>query len=499
VEAGVERLEALLRAARRRSFGQRLRDRWEFARCLVSFGRFALRRRIRRLTGRAGSGGPGEGTGPVPERSFLRNSVTTFLASLFGVGVGVVQSAIIARILMPEGKGELAAAVMIPQLAATLAPLGINWACTYHLGRRTFDREILIRSALTALLLVSAAGVVASLVAGQILRDSILAGVSRPAFLLALLTLPTSVTLLGLSGLFRGEMRIAEANRMDVARTMLMFLAILLFVAGVRLGAAGVILAQLVAEAVVAVRAFRRFGVPLVPLLRWDVIRSLTGYGLQIYSFSILLYLNYRFDLFLVRQRLDLAQTGLYATAVSLAEMLWMVPNSLGIVLFPSVARATGEERDRLALAVCRNSFWLMLLLCGSLAVGRHAALRVFFGAPFVAAAPALLAILPGILAMSVQQVLGSALSGRGRPLPVTLGAALGFGVNVVLNLLWIPRYGIVGASLASSVSYLLVAGVVLVAFLRISGHRWHEAFQLGREDWRRITGALGRLREAVA
>ena len=100
---------------------------------------------------------------------------------------------------------------------------------------------------------------------------------------------------------------------------------------------------------------------------------------------------------------------------------------------------------------------------------------------------------------MSIQLVLGSALSGRGRPLPVTVGAALAFVVNVVLNLLWIPRYGIVGASLASSVSYAVVTLVVIVAYLRITGSRLRDALVLRREDLAKLAGLLGRFREALA
>src|SRR5262249_59732073 len=123
----------------------------------------------------------------------------------------------------------------------------------------------------------------------------------------------------------------------------------------------------------------------------------------------------------LVRRQLALVQTGVYSAAGAVAEILWMVPTSLGIVMFPSVARSSGPDRDRLPLAVLRNSFWMMLTLCGILALGRNVVLETFFGDSFVPAGPALLAILPGILAMSIQQVLGSALSGRGHPLAVTL------------------------------------------------------------------------------
>ena len=69
---------------------------------------------------------------------------------------------------------------------------------------------------------------------------------------------------------------------------------------------------------------------------------------------------------------------------------------------------------------------------------------------------------------------------------------------NVALNLVWIPQYGIVGAALASSVSYTLVAVMVMVAYLRITGSRLSEVLLLKREDLQRCMGAFLRFKQVV-
>jgi len=142
---------------------------------------------------------------------------------------------------------------------------------------------------------------------------------------------------------------------------------------------------------------------------------------------------HYRIDLFLVHSFLDLEQTGLYATAVALGEMLWMVPQAMGRVLFPTVVRDRGTDRDRLTPIVCRHTFWIMVILCGVLALLRRPLVAIFFGREFLPSASALLALLPGILAMSIQEVVGTDLQGRGRPLAVTAAAGTGFVVNLAL------------------------------------------------------------------
>jgi O-antigen/teichoic acid export membrane protein/glycosyltransferase involved in cell wall biosynthesis len=501
IEAGLARLEEIYLGAERRAPLQRIRDGYEFGRSYLSFTLYRAQHKLRRLLTRRSSGlAPASDRSSGTEGGFLRNSATTFLTTIFCLGVGTVQAAVVARVLKPEGKGAYTAAMLLPLLFGTFLPLGINWASTYYVGRKAFDREALFRTMIAALILLGGAGMLLCLAAGLLLRGPLLEGVPASAFLLGILTIPTSIAILFLYGLFRGEMRISESNRMHASRAALMLLCTLFFLLVLGLGVAGVVLGQVSAETMVVVMAFRRLGgIAPRPLFRWDILRTLLGYGIQLYSFTILIYLNYRFDMFLVRSMLDLRQTGLYSTAVALAEMLWMVPNSMGVVLFPSVARSSGPERDHLTLAVCRNTLWIMLVLCGAVALGRNLIIHVFFGRQFLPAAPALLAILPGILAMSVQQVLGAHLGGRGHPLPGTLAAGLGFAANVVLNFLWIPRYGIVGASLASSISYTLVAVMVAVAFLRISRTRARDAFIPRKEDWSRIVGIFHRLKGAAA
>jgi O-antigen/teichoic acid export membrane protein len=500
VDSGAEQLEHLLAKQVPLGRAEKLRQRWELGRAVLSYLWFAGRRKLRRLL--LGSPGPSRATFEDSRStpSFARNSATTFLTGVFALGIGGLQVGITARVLGPTGKGALTAALLLPQLFAVLAPLGIDWASLYHLGKKTFSRDILVRTVFAALLMLGGTGIFACLGASYLMRDRLFDGVSLPAVWVAILTIPTQLAWLFLGGLYRGEMRIAEINLMDVCRSTLRFLLIISALLILRLDILGVILAQVIAETVMVLVAFRFLGgIQPRPLFRWDVFGKLLAFGLQVYSCSILLYLNYRVDLFLVRSKLDLYQTGLYSTAVTLAEILWMVPNALGTILFPSIASSSGEGRNALTLAICRSSFWMMAILCGLLALGRNLALRFVFGERFVEAGPALLALLPGILAMSLQFILGTALSGRGRPLPVTLGAALGFGANVILNLAWIPRYGILGASLASSVSYTLVTLVVLIAYLRISDSRLRDAILLRKEDLRRLAGAFGRLKEAVA
>jgi Na+-driven multidrug efflux pump len=75
--------------------------------------------------------------------------------------------------------------------------------------------------------------------------------------------------------------------------------------------------------------------------------------------------------------------------------------------------------------------------------------------------------------------------------------------VNVVANLVLIPQFGIVGAALASLVSYSTSAAIVLTVASRMSGQSVPSLVLPGREEVRvLVAGArrsLGRVRELAS
>jgi O-antigen/teichoic acid export membrane protein len=83
---------------------------------------------------------------------------------------------------------------------------------------------------------------------------------------------------------------------------------------------------------------------------------------------------------------------------------------------------------------------------------------------------PAFVAILPGVVSLSLSKVMTSYVAGRGRPGPISVAAAITLVVNVAFNFILIPQFGIVGASLASVASYSVMAAMMVVLASRMSG-----------------------------
>ena len=95
------------------------------------------------------------------------------------------------------------------------------------------------------------------------------------------------------------------------------------------------------------------------------------------------------------------------------------------------------------------------------------------------------------MLAFSVLAILKTDLQGRGMPGTISILTSCALAVNLALNWVLIPRFGIEGAAMSSSVAYVLALLLVYGAYRRVSGRGLRETFLFTREELRIIARFL--------
>ena len=110
--------------------------------------------------------------------------------------------------------------------------------------------------------------------------------------------------------------------------------------------------------------------------------------------------------------------------------------------------------------------------------------IKLFFGDSFLLSVIPLLILLPGILAFSIGGVLAADLAGRGKPQFAVFSSLLGLVSNVILNIIFIPVWGIAGAALASSIAYWLDTLVILFGFSIVSKISLKEVLIIKKQDF---------------
>jgi O-antigen/teichoic acid export membrane protein len=230
--------------------------------------------------------------------------------------------------------------------------------------------------------------------------------------------------------------------------------------------------------------------------------RRAGGYGVRAQLGNVLAYLGYRIDVLLVNAYLNAAAAGFYSVAIATAERAQAVGEAAATVLQPRIAsEPDAERRARLTPVVARTALWMTIVLAAALFVVARWLVVLLYSHRFEQAVRPMEILLLSMIPAALQRVFAADISGRGRPLLNTYVAAASLSVNVTLNVLLIPRYGMSGAAWASVASYSLAAVVACAIYLGISGNSLASVLVPRSDDavlLRRVAASLLRRRASV-
>jgi len=389
---------------------------------------------------------------------FTRHVSTTFGTQILSLAIALATGAITARWLGPQGKGMLGLAVLLPTMLSLFLSGGLGAANVYFAGSRRLEMPVLTANSVAFALLATIAG--AGIVIGLTLTgwlEKLVPGVPVWALLLAMLGLPTGLLTGYFSALLQGLRQITALNAVTLVQGAFTLSLTLIMVAGLGWGLTGAILAILIAglSGLTATAILvHRAGGQLRPRWKRPVMRDTLSYGLRGYVGNVLQFFNYRLDAFIVNFYLGPAATAIYGVAVVMAEMLWYLPNSVGFVIFPKAAATRPEEMNRFTPRVFRVTLGLTALGAVVLALVGRFLIDLIYTPAFASAYVPLLLLLPGVVLLGGAKVLTNEIAGRGYLQYNSINSGLALVLTIVLDLLLIPRYGVQGAALASTIAY---------------------------------------------
>jgi O-antigen/teichoic acid export membrane protein len=178
--------------------------------------------------------------------------------------------------------------------------------------------------------------------------------------------------------------------------------------------------------------------------------------------------LNYKVDLFLVEHFLGLASTGVYSIAVAVAELLWLVSSAVTTAAYARIGDPDREAAAALALRAMHASVGLLLVISPLLWLLALFLVPVLLGEVYRPAIAVLALLLPGVALYGAASALSAWFTNHaGRPQVPALLAGASLLVNVGVSWWAIPRWGLLGGALATTVSYAIAMGLGLWWFAR--------------------------------
>lgn len=384
-------------------------------------------------------------------------------------------------------------------MASMLSNFGFGIANTYFVASSKYSAKDLGVNSLFLAAFLGGILVIISYFVFPLLQTSFLKSISINQMILAMIIVPFLLLFSYFSSIVLGQNRIILLSIVNTVQW-LAFLVLLIgfyltnglnvFTAVLSWGLA-IVLSGLLALGAVFYRQPSPF------TLNLKALKESLGFGIKGYAANLMTFFNYRLDLFLVNAFLNVTQVGFYSLAVSMAELLWYVPDSIGVVLFPRIPRATKEEARALTASLCRHTLFLTAGL-GLIGVFLARTFVALILPQFLPALQPFYLLVPGIVALSIAKIIASDLVGRGKPIYATIAAAVTVVFTVILDILLIPAMGIVGAALASTLVYFLSSFLALKFFFRESMAGWRESLLIRRSDLALYADWLKRLGASI-
>ena len=388
-------------------------------------------------------------------QAFSDRVFTLFATSVFTTGLGIVIGFVLASVLGPSGKGDFYLITLLPVTITVLIQFGLPTALSYFSARgQTVGinvKTIVLTIALCVPSLLVAAGFMVAF-GGTALRflDPI-------EIVIGLAALPFALNSTFTTGVLLGRQAVRWYAAINIGQSLCSIILFIVLVGVLGLGVIGALWAFLLVYVISATGFLigsNRISAAVTDPQRLSY-RELFRYGLPFYPGSLTQFFSLRVDIYLLAWMVPdpSAPIGYYSMAVTMAQLVFFLPNAVSTLFFPHVAGSTRADSDRQVGMVARVTLLLTAVVALALAPVATVLIRVLLPS-FEPSLPALYVMLPAVVALSLTKVLSSYVAGLGRSgwtSIVNVGALV---LNVVANLILIPMFGIVGAATASLISY---------------------------------------------
>lgn len=393
-------------------------------------------------------------------KRYFHNTGWSLMARFFSLGVSFIISVLVARYLGPANLGQLSYAVSFVGIFSFIANLGIDNILYRELIRYPEKRDVLMG---TALRLKIFAGSIAAVIA--IFSAYMFFPIDISFWLICLISLTYVFSAWNII-VYEFQAHVEQKYPAIIS----FFIVILLNVLKIAIMVSHkgiiyfsvVLLLEPIFYAICYSWARRkRYGTTAHWKFDTAVAKMILidSWPLMISSTFILIYS--RIDQIMIKQYIDSASVGVYDAAVRISEAWSFIPGIIASSLFPAIVNAKKVSDTTYKKRLLSLSGFLALL---AIAVAvpttllSHQIIQLLYGDEFIRSSTILSIYIWSGLWTSLGTMVGYYLISENKRILLFSSTFLAMVINIILNFMWLPSYGIVGAAWATFISYAFLA-----------------------------------------
>lgn len=397
-------------------------------------------------------------------QKYFRNMGWSFGGKMFSLLMSLFVGALVARYLGPQRYGVLNYALSFVTIFAFLSNFGIDSILVRDLIKYKEKKDDIINTAFVLKLIGGILVIFISTLASIIIRNDLYTTILVFIYSLHLIFVSLSVT----DSYFQSILKYKYSFIAQFVSTTAVSI-LKLFLIYIGLGTGWFVIAlvfEIAISSIILIGIFVKKGNRIKLYFNPTLAKKmfLDAWPFILTSAFYLIYT--KIDQIMIGKMIDTTSLGIYSAGVKLAEIWYFIPSIICGVLFPAIVNAKITHNDlyksrikKVFLLIISISFfialfefifakYLVLILFGKAYLGSVVILRIYTWA--------------GIIVSTIM-IIHQYLTIENKIKLIMFYSFVGAFANIILNLIMIPRFGMVGSAWATLISYSLVPIVTLL------------------------------------
>jgi O-antigen/teichoic acid export membrane protein len=371
------------------------------------------------------------------------------------MGIQVLSGIMLARLLGPMGRGQLALCILWPTLIASIGSLGIKDAVVFYTAKNELtDRLVptfLWLAAIQSLLLAGAGYFLLPIFLHRQEPDVI------QNLRLFLLFIPLNLIGQNFIGIYEGKLNIHFANLIRMIMPVISFAVTLLLLVMQYPSIRIILISYLVGNLFIVVLCIivyikeRR----ITWKLSLKLLNELFQYGIRSHLGAITNNLNLKLDQMLMSVFLSTEALGFYVVAVSASGLVGSLSNGFMLILFPTVAKSKDLLESRNLISDFLVKTLVLVSVSSIILLGLFPFLfPMLYGEEFSLSIRPAQILLIAVIFSSIRDILAFSHRALNNPMVAAKSEIYALIATGIALAALLPSMGITGAAIASLLSY---------------------------------------------
>lgn len=393
--------------------------------------------------------------------SFSKDTIVYGLGNAVLAVLMVLTTPILTRIFTPADYGVINYIVSIISFISLILIFGMDSATHLSYFQYKDERKVIVSS--TFWFLFFWGGIIlglCSFFASQISRLFFHSDSYQIYLLITFWSAFLALLLNFIKTVFRLEFRAKIFATISIINAILITGLIIYFTAFLHLGIKGYFLASFLGNLLSFLIALVIFWKNLLFKVSWFRLKEMIIFGSLLFPSFIFYYTFDLIDRFFVQRYWNFTELGLYAMAANLTSVIIFFITAFGQAWSPIILKMYFEQKNVYRQFVPRIFIYILVFFVGSalfISFFGPELLRIFTTPRFYGASRALIPLTLTVVFMASIQVSGLGMNVTRNSKFITFHSFFAAILNIILNFLLIPKYGMVGAAWATAITYLFL------------------------------------------